>query len=121
MKDAAHKAAFVVSAGEALGYSGDGPDERGELMSDPLPVLRCESRRPPPFERGLMAWSLALVLLGAAALDAFWAGPAQTHRRYPATPLRVVQPRCPHAAAAARPPARKVEDVHLLTPTQAAR
>jgi hypothetical protein len=84
-------------------------------MSEPLPVLRCESRRPPAFERGFLLWSLALVLLGAAALDAFWATPRRAHHR-----TNVVTPlvRCLEA-----PPAKKVkvEDIQLLTPTQPAR
>lgn len=85
-------------------------------MSDPLPVLRCESRRPPAFERGFLLWSLALVLLGAAALDAFWATPrrASWSARQGAA---IVQ--CHDDGA--RGSAIKVEDVKLLTPTQAAR
>ena len=83
-------------------------------MSEPLPVLRCESRRPPAFERGFLLWSLALVLLGAAALDAFWATPRRAH-------VRLVTPivRCPDDDR--DHDARKVEDIKLLTPTQAAR
>ena len=79
-------------------------------MSEPLPVLRCESRRPPAFERGFLLWSLALVLLGAAALDAFWATPRRVH-------VRLVTPivQCPDDDD------HKVEDIKLLTPTQAAR
>lgn len=82
-------------------------------MSEPLPVLRCESRRPPAFERGFLLWSLALVLLGAAALDAFWATPRRQQGR-----VRVIAPvvKCHDSA-----PQKKVEDIKLLTPTQAAR
>ncbi|MBZ0235105.1 MAG: hypothetical protein K8M05_22445 [Deltaproteobacteria bacterium] len=84
-------------------------------MSKPLPVLRCESRRPPAFERGFLLWSLALVLLGAAALDAFWAAPRRAPLRgHSVTPIVT----CPGASASAP---RKVEDIKLLTPTQAAR
>lgn len=82
-------------------------------MSEPLPVLRCESRRPPAFERGFLLWSLALVLFGAAALDAFWAAP---HRQPPRARIVAPMVRCPDSA-----PPRKVEDIKLLTPTQAAR
>ena len=83
-------------------------------MSEPLPVLRCESRRPPAFERGFLLWSLALVLLGAAALDAFWATPRRQHAR-----VRVIAPvvKC-HDTPSSQ---KKVEDIKLLTPTQAAR
>jgi hypothetical protein len=85
-------------------------------MSEPLPVLRCESRRPPAFERGFLLWSLALVLLGAAALDAFWATPRRAH-------VQVVTPigQCLDDARSPDRDARKVEDIQLLTPTQAAR
>ncbi len=80
-------------------------------MSEPLPVLRCESRRPPAFERGFLLWSLALVLFGAAALDAFWAAPRRASLRGQAvTPIV----KCQDAP-------KKVEDIKLLTPTQAAR
>jgi hypothetical protein len=80
-------------------------------VSEPLPVLRCESRRPPAFERGFLLWSLAMVLFGAAALDAFWATPRREPR------VRQIQPivRC------AEPTPRKVEDIQLLAPTQAVR
>lgn len=83
-------------------------------MSEPLPVLRCESRRPPAFERGFLLWSLALVLLGAAALDAFWATPRRAH-------VRVVTPIVQCVDDEHVTPDRRVEDIRLLTPTQAAR
>ncbi len=84
-------------------------------MSDPLPALRCESRRPPAFERGFLLWSLALVLFGAVALDAFWAAP----RRAGPPPRRgAAIVRCHDDG---RGSSIKVEDVKLLTPTQAAR
>ncbi len=86
-------------------------------MSDPLPVLRCESRRQPAFERGFLLWSLAAALFGAAALDAFWVEPAPV-MLVRATPLEVQLSRCREARA---PTPVKVEDVKLLTPTQAAR
>jgi hypothetical protein len=82
-------------------------------MSEPLPVLRCESRRPPAFERGFLLWSLAMVLFGAAALDAFWATPRRAQVRL-LTPI-VQCPDDDHDGG------RKVEDIKLLTPTQAAR
>ena len=82
-------------------------------MSEPLPVLRCESRRPPAFERGFLLWSLALVLFGAAALDAFWATP---HRQPPRAGVVTPMVRCPD-----RVQARRVDDIKLLTPTQAVR
>jgi hypothetical protein len=82
-------------------------------MSEPLPVLRCESRRPPAFERGFLLWSLALVLLGAAALDAFWATP---RRQLPRAQLVAPIARCRDV-----PTPKKVEDIKLLTPTQAVR
>lgn len=90
------------------------------MSADPLPVLRCESRRPPAFERGFLLWSLAVVLFGATALDAFWAAPERSrraHERERAT-LEVELPRCREVR---RAPARRVEDIKLLTPTQAAR
>lgn len=84
-------------------------------MSEPLPELRCECRRPPAFERGFLLWSLALVLFGAAALDAFWATPRRAGPR-----VHIVTPivKCHDVA---RSTERKVEDIKLLTPTQAAR
>lgn len=84
------------------------------MASEPRPVLRCECRRPPAFERGLLLWSLALVLVGAAALDAFWAVP-QAQRAAHRAQIELV--RCRDT----RPAPIKVENVHLLTPTQAAR
>ena len=88
------------------------------MANEPLPVLRCECRRLPAIERGLLLWSLALVLVGAAALDAFWAVP-QAQRATQRAQLELV--RCREIRAA--PPARelRVDDVKLLTPTQAAR
>lgn len=79
--------------------------------------LRCECRRPPAFERGFLLWSLALVLVGAAALDAFWAVPQQRA----AQQRRALQVEIMRCREAARARAVKVEDIHLLTPTQAAR
>jgi hypothetical protein len=65
-------------------------------------------------ERGFLLWSLALVLVGAAALDAFWAVPqsqrATQQRRFQAEMMRCRETR-----------PVKVEDIQLLTPTQAAR
>jgi hypothetical protein len=86
------------------------------MSSEPLPVLRCESRRPPAFERGFLLWSLALVLVGAAALDAFWAVP-RAQRASMRSQRQVEMMRCRQDP----PRERKVEDVKLLTPTQAAR
>jgi hypothetical protein len=86
------------------------------MSSEPLPVLRCESRRPPAFERGFLLWSLALVLVGAAALDAFWAVP-RAQRAALRSQRQVEMMRCRQDQARER----KVEDVQLLTPTQAVR
>jgi hypothetical protein len=84
-------------------------------VSEPLPVLRCESRRPPAFERGLLLWSLALVLLGAAALDAFWATPRRMAPR-----AKHVAPiaRCRETPRATPTPTPKVEDIKLLAPAR---
>jgi hypothetical protein len=91
-------------------------------MSDPLPVLRCESRRPPSFERSFLLWSLALVLVGAAALDAFWAAPQRARRgAHPAIQARISRCQDPPRRTVEREVERKVEDIKLLTPTQAAR
>jgi len=50
-------------------------------MNEERSPLRCECRRPPPFERGVVKWSFALLILAAAALDAFWVMPAQRAAR----------------------------------------
>jgi len=109
--DAAPVAAFVFKASPIDEAELCWSYEPRRLMSEPLPVLRCESRRPPAFERGFLLWSLALVLLGAAALDAFWATPRRQR-------VRVIAPivKCHDT-----PAEKKVEDIKLLTPTQAAR
>jgi len=86
------------------------------MANEPRLELRCECRRPPAFERGFLLWSLALVLVGAAALDAFWAVPrAQRVSRERRVELEVI--RCHERRARVR----KVEDIQLLTPTQAVR
>ena len=45
------------------------------MSREPLPILRCESRRRHPFERGILKWSLALMLVAAAMGDGLWLEP----------------------------------------------
>jgi hypothetical protein len=45
------------------------------MNREPLPILRCESRRRHPFERGVLKWSLALMLVAAAMGDGLWLEP----------------------------------------------
>ncbi|MCL4226177.1 MAG: hypothetical protein KJZ91_17065 [Myxococcales bacterium] len=102
----------------------------------PTPSLRCESRRPPPLERGLLLWTLAAALVGATALDALWASPRRAARERASAVERAtaVERMPPPCRASARPasstPAprttsptmpRKVEDIQLLRPAPAAR
>jgi hypothetical protein len=84
------------------------------MANEPGFELRCECRRPPAFERGFLLWSLALVLVGAAALDAFWAVPRAEHAR--PRVHRVESAQCKE-----RRVERRVDNIQLLTPTQAAR
>lgn len=96
----------------------------------PAPVLRCESRRPPPLERGLLLWTLAAALVGATALDALWASPRRAARERASAVERMPPPCRATARPAISTPAprttspttpRKVEDIQLLRPAPAAR
>jgi hypothetical protein len=101
------------------------------MSHEPLPPLRCESRRPKPSEGGWLKWSLALIVIGASTLDALWLIPAQRtaeRERRQATAQRMRDLRawqCP-ADAAPRPappppPARRatrVNDILLLAPSR---
>ena len=51
------------------------------MSRSPLPLLRCESRRRHPFERGLGKWSLAILLVAAALGDGLWLGPRDEAKR----------------------------------------
>ena len=99
---------------------------RGSAPRDAL-VLHCECRRPATFERGMIKWSFALLILGAAALDAFWVMPAQREARAraravePYVRIDPVEAHAPLAPALAEDDAGelRVIDVKLLTPRQA--
>ena len=91
-------------------------------MSDSLPPLRCESRRPQPPDGGWLKWSLALIVIGASTVDALWLIPAQRdaerarrERLERIRDLRSVQ--CADAPAPpppAPPRATRVNDIHLI-------
>jgi hypothetical protein len=77
-------------------------------------------------------WSFALLLVGAAALDAFWVMPAQRDAQARARAVEPYLRKCRGSAAVPAPPPGptigddgdgelKVIDVQLLTPRQAAR
>ncbi len=92
------------------------------MSHEPLPPLRCESRRPTPPDTGWLKWALALVVIGASTIDALWLIPAQRdaarHRRAQqhARDLRAWQ--CPDAAPPAPAPRRatRANDILLLAP-----
>lgn len=100
-------------------------------MSDELPPLRCESRRPRPPDGGAFKWILALVVIGASTLDALWLIPAQrdAERRQREEARRIqaqrvlVQARCgqPRVTPPPREPApraTRANDILLLSPSQ---
>lgn len=96
------------------------------MSHEPLPPLRCESRRPKPPDGGWLKWALALVVISASTLDALWLIPAQRNaerqrRALAAQHVRDLRAwRCadvaPAPPPAARPRATRANDILLMTP-----